>query len=153
MWLAMDTRLVVDGGSGKSTVAGAQAASVALATNEAAVTLDGTIHTCTAETLVQAVENAGFDASVLKPVTVNTVALRVGGMTCAACSSSVERALAATPGVSHVAVMLLTGSAEVHFDPDTTGARALIAVVQAAGFDCELQPEETRCAHPLSPPC
>ena len=48
---------------------------MALATNEAAVTLDGTVHTCTAETLVEAVENAGFDAAVLKPVAVNTVNL------------------------------------------------------------------------------
>jgi len=134
-------------------VAGAQAASVALATNEAAVTLDGTVHTCTAETLVEAVENAGFDAAVLKPVTVNTVALRVGGLTCAACSSTVERALAATPGVSHATVTRLTDSAEVQFDPDATGARSLIAVVQAAGFECELQPEETRCAHPLALLC
>jgi hypothetical protein len=44
------------------------------------------------------------------------VSLRVGGMSCSACVGSVERALAASPGVTHAAVALLTDSAEVRED-------------------------------------
>jgi hypothetical protein len=46
---------------------------VALATHEAAVTVDPTVRTCTAEALVAAVDDAGFDASVIKTAAVNTV--------------------------------------------------------------------------------
>eukprot|EP00850_Spirogloea_muscicola_P027003 SM013728S00145 [mRNA] locus=s13728:28:343:+ [translate_table: standard] len=38
-------------------------------------------------------------------------------MTCAACSSSVERALAALPGVASASVALLQNRAEVVYDP------------------------------------
>jgi hypothetical protein len=45
-----------------------------------------------------------------------------------------------THGVHH--------TTQVRFDPDVTGARSLIAAVQAAGFECELLVEETRCVSP-----
>jgi copper chaperone CopZ len=47
--------------------------------------------------------------------------LKVGGMTCGACSSAVEKALSGVTGVSRAAVNLLGGSAEVWFDGNTTG--------------------------------
>ena len=42
-----------------------------------------------------------------------TVTLEVGGMTCASCIRSVERALEGVPGVLDVAVNLATGDARV----------------------------------------
>jgi cation transport ATPase len=39
--------------------------------------------------------------------------ISVKGMHCSACSSAVESALAALPGVQHASVALLTNSAEV----------------------------------------
>src|SRR5579859_6708819 len=40
-----------------------------------------------------------------------TVHINVGGMTCAACQSHVQRALEGTPGVAKAAVNLMTGEA------------------------------------------
>jgi copper chaperone CopZ len=90
-----------------------------------------------AEALVAAAEDAGFDASLLEvarapgagggaanggaprrggggggPVP-RVARLAVGGMTCAACSGAVERALGAVPGVERAGVALAQGEAEV----------------------------------------
>ena len=42
----------------------------------------------------------------------------ITGMSCAACASHVEKAVAAVPGVASVAVSLLTNSMQVDYAPD-----------------------------------
>ena len=74
---------------------------------------------------------------MLGPVESDVQLLRVGGMTCSACSGAVEAALRKLPGVQTAVVSLITGVAEVRYDPDATGPRHLIAAVEAAGFDAE----------------
>ena len=59
-------------------------------------------------------------------------------MTCAACQSSVQRALAAEPGVIDAAVNLVTRSAAVRYDPGEVSAERLIEAVRATGYDAEL---------------
>jgi len=66
-----------------------------------------------------------------------TVTLEVSGMTCAACSSRVQRALEAAPGVREASVNLMTGSAAVSVDPSATTPDALVQVVRDAGYDAE----------------
>src|SRR6185312_4069158 len=61
-------------------------------------------------------------------------------MTCAACSSRVQRALAARPGVSEAAVNLLTGSATITYDPARAHAEDLVDAVRATGYGAELSP-------------
>ena len=46
---------------------------------------------------------------------VQTVRLRVGGMTCGACSASIEAALGANDGIESVSVALLAEEASVAF--------------------------------------
>ena len=46
-----------------------------------------------------------------------SVTIKVGGMVCAACQAHVQRALDETHGVSKAAVNLMTGQAQVSFDP------------------------------------
>ena len=62
----------------------------------------------------------------------------ITGMSCAACASHVEKAVAAVPGVASVAVSLLTNSMQVDYapdaDPDAT-ARRILRAVDAAGRD------------------
>ena len=48
-----------------------------------------------------------------------TEKFRVTGMTCAACSAHVEKAVAAVPGVEEVTVSLLTNSMHVAFNRPT----------------------------------
>ena len=76
-----------------------------------------------------------------------TVVIPVSGMTCAACSSRVQRALQARPGVEEAAVNLLLGSATVTFDPHRATAGDLVDAVRATGYGAEL-PAEDR-AHTL----
>jgi Cu+-exporting ATPase len=59
-------------------------------------------------------------------------------MTCAACSSRVQRSLEQTPGVQDAAVNLITGTATVAFDPDTVTPANLVDVVRESGYGAEL---------------
>eukprot|EP00850_Spirogloea_muscicola_P017926 SM000159S01757 [mRNA] locus=s159:74244:78897:- [translate_table: standard] len=58
-------------------------------------------------------------------------------MTCAACSSAVERALAALPGVASASVALLQNRAEVVYDPAHIKVEDLVEAVEDAGFEAE----------------
>lgn len=60
----------------------------------------------------------------------------VTGMSCAACSTRVERAVSAVPGVESCAVNLLTNSMGVE---GTAAPDAVIAAVQAAGYGASLK--------------
>ncbi len=64
-----------------------------------------------------------------------SVTLKVSGMTCNGCVASVTRVLKALPGVDAVAVTLTPGEAKVTFDPARTGLPALRAAIQDAGYD------------------
>ncbi len=67
-----------------------------------------------------------------------TIHIHVGGMTCAACQSHVQRALEQTPGVQTAAVNLMTGDATVAFDPSATGADALVEAIVDTGYEAQL---------------
>ena len=60
--------------------------------------------------------------------------LQVGGMTCAACSSRVERGLKKLDGVSNVHVNLATERAAVEYDPATVAIGKLIEAVTTMGY-------------------
>ena len=66
------------------------------------------------------------------------VTIPVGGMTCAACQASVQRALSKEPGVLDASVNLMTESAAVTFDPDVTTPSALVGAIRRTGYDAEL---------------
>ncbi|MDO4570928.1 MAG: heavy metal translocating P-type ATPase [Planctomycetia bacterium] len=66
---------------------------------------------------------------------------RVHGMTCAACSAHVEKAVLNTPGVQSVAVSLLTNSMNVEFEPPAT-TETICSAVAAAGYAAEPDLEE-----------
>ena len=64
----------------------------------------------------------------------------VTGMSCAACSAHVEKAVAAVPGVSGVAVSLLTNSMQVEYEGDPV-PDDVIAAVEAAGYGAAVAEE------------
>jgi Cu+-exporting ATPase len=70
---------------------------------------------------------SGGEASVKKT-------LRVGGMTCAACSGRVERELAKAPGVVSANVNLATQKATVEYRPQETTESQLKQVVADSGY-------------------
>ena len=63
-----------------------------------------------------------------------TVTLKVDGMTCGGCVASVTRVLKATPGVGDAVVRLDTRSATVTFDPARTSVPALTSAIEDAGY-------------------
>ncbi len=66
------------------------------------------------------------------------VTIPVGGMTCAACQASVQRALSREPGVLDASVNLMTESAAVTFDPSVTTPTTLVGAIQRTGYEAEL---------------
>ncbi|HEX5632348.1 MAG TPA: heavy metal translocating P-type ATPase, partial [Gemmatimonadales bacterium] len=68
--------------------------------------------------------------------------LDIGGMTCAACSARVQRALERTDGVAEAAVNLMTNSASVAYDPARTSPQQLMAVVEQTGYQAAIPADE-----------
>ena len=67
----------------------------------------------------------------------------VTGMTCAACSARVEKAVKAVPGVTEVSVSLLTNAMGVE---GTAPESAIISAVQAAGYGASVKGREAASA-------
>ena len=64
-----------------------------------------------------------------------TIALKVSGMSCSGCVGSVTRVLKAVSGVTEVAVQLTPGRADVTYDPARTAPAALKAAIEDAGYE------------------
>uniref|UniRef100_A0A061RQH4 P-type Cu(+) transporter n=2 Tax=Tetraselmis sp. GSL018 TaxID=582737 RepID=A0A061RQH4_9CHLO len=68
--------------------------------------------------------------------------LRIGGMTCSSCSSTVEHAVGALAGVHSVKVNLLTEKATVEYDPSAISAESIAEEVEDVGFEASVQDDE-----------
>ena len=66
-----------------------------------------------------------------------SVVIRVGGMSCQGCVRNVTGVLLAVPGVTSVEVSLEAGEARVEFDPAQAGMAAFRSAIEDAGFDAE----------------
>lgn len=72
---------------------------------------------------------------------------KISGMSCAACSSSVQRVVSKLDGVSVCDVNLITGKMTVDYDETKTGEADFIRVVEKAGFGISPDtPEKTSAA-------
>jgi copper chaperone len=63
-----------------------------------------------------------------------TLDLKIEGMTCGGCVKSVTRVLTGVAGVSSADVSLEKGRARVTYDPARTGAEAMKQAVERAGY-------------------
>lgn len=73
-----------------------------------------------------------------------TVTLRVKGMTCGGCATSVESALKSTDGVEGAKVSYKRGTAIVKYDDQKVTVAKLREVVNNTGFTCEVPESATR---------
>lgn len=64
----------------------------------------------------------------------NEIILSVTGMTCGGCVNSVQKVLAALPGVQRVEVTLAPGQARVVYDAARVERTAMVQTVVDAGF-------------------
>jgi Cu+-exporting ATPase len=84
------------------------------------------------EALKASIEKAGY--GVAQPSAAKTVVIPVRGMTCAACSAAIERALRKLAGVTSASVNLTTEKATVVYDPTLVRVSALKNAITAAGY-------------------
>ena len=110
-------------------------ASVNLATERAQVAITGS--ETTAGQVVAAIEQAGF------AVPLQTIELAISGMSCAACSTRLEKVLNRLPGVE-AAVNLASERATIRYRPGLAAAAGLIATIEAAGFHGQLADAQSR---------
>jgi len=76
-------------------------------------------------------------ASAVSAVT-RTVTLRVKGMTCGGCATSVEKALKSTDGVTDVKVSFEKGKAVVKYNDQKVTVARLREVVDSTGMSCDV---------------
>ena len=67
-----------------------------------------------------------------------TTTLSVGGMTCGACTSSVESGFKGVDGAGAISVSLMTNRAVVHHDPYKLSAEQVAEIIEDRGFDAEV---------------
>ncbi|CAJ1406886.1 unnamed protein product [Effrenium voratum] len=133
-------------------LAGVHEVEVSLLRARASVRFDST--TLSAEQLADEIEAVGFDATLTSvtstkprsaPLT-RRVELSVQGMTCAACSGAVERALRNGAGVLDVQVSLLRSKAVVTCTSEAATAEALAEEVEDCGFEAAVVSETQAAA-------
>ena len=69
---------------------------------------------------------------------------RVTGMSCAACSAHVEKAVNKVQGVDSVSVNLLANTMVVTYDPAAAGESEIVAAVEKAGYGASRMMKEER---------
>ncbi|OJX81223.1 heavy metal translocating P-type ATPase [Magnetospirillum sp. 64-120] len=111
-------------------VEGVFSASVSLAAEQADIHFDKA--RTTPVQLAEAVTKAGFS------VPDDQVEMGIGGMTCAACSTRLEKVLAKVPGVTQASVNLAAERASVHFAAGTVTVADLVMAVERAGFRAQV---------------
>ena len=117
---------------------GVASADVNLATERLTVTYDET--RTGFDAIRQAVEDTGYGLFELAPEApaaggaARRAEIGVEGMTCAACSSAVERSLRKVPGVFEASVNLMTNRATVSYDPALAKLADLKAAIDDAGY-------------------
>ncbi|KAL7280550.1 hypothetical protein ACG7TL_005482 [Trametes sanguinea] len=96
----------------------------------------------TPDKIISEISDIGFDATLIPPTRSDTITLRIYGMTCSSCTSTVEKELGAMPGVSSVAVSLATETCKVEFDRTMVGPRELVERIEEMGFDAMVSDQE-----------
>jgi len=80
---------------------------------------------------------AGLGFQIVLPETATEIALSVGGMHCASCSSRIEKVVGAMEGVQRCEVNLATGLAKIVIDPGRVSQRQLRETIAGLGFKAE----------------
>ena len=114
-------------------VDGVENVAVNLADETAAFTIDDAGHLPDA---MRALSEAGYPAKQDQTV------LEIDGMSCASCVGRIEKLLQQSPGVTDVAVSLVTESANITFVTGATTADTLAYVVTGAGYPARPQQQE-----------
>ncbi|KAI9205598.1 uncharacterized protein BJ171DRAFT_63278 [Polychytrium aggregatum] len=105
---------------------------VALLSERAQVKFDTSL--ATASVVEDAINEIGFEATIIVQNAAGSVDLRILGMTCASCSGKIEREISKLPGIKSIAVNLLGQSGHVEFDKSVVGVRTIAEKIEELGF-------------------
>ncbi|OAL20541.1 hypothetical protein AYO22_08842 [Fonsecaea multimorphosa] len=140
--------------AGFKDVPGVKSMSVSLLAERAIVQHDAKI--ISADALAEIIEDRGFDASVIdsklqdatRPAGGNaeandqsqtwTTTVAIEGMTCGACTSSVEGAFKGVPGLVKFNISLLAERAVISHDPVVLPSEKIVELIEDAGFDAKI---------------
>ncbi|ODQ65094.1 heavy metal translocatin [Nadsonia fulvescens var. elongata DSM 6958] len=142
--------------SSMASMPGVGDVAVSLVTEKAAINFDDTI--VNANEILERIEDCGFDAKLLdlqplksknavptlhsskatKTPRIEEVKIKVYGMTCSSCTSSIESNISSIEGVNHVVVALATEEAKITYDANIIGPRQFIENIEDSGFDAIL---------------
>jgi Cu+-exporting ATPase len=81
----------------------------------------------------KAIEKAGY--GVIEEETNKKIDMKIGGMTCAACSKAVERVVKKLDGVDSVNVNIATEKASINYDPSKVRLSQIKAAITKAGYE------------------
>ncbi|KAJ8526908.1 hypothetical protein K7X08_029385 [Anisodus acutangulus] len=94
------------------------------------------------ETIRETIEDVGFQATLITEETNDKTSqvcrIRIKGMTCTSCSTTVESALQLIPGVQKARVALATEEAEIQYDPWISTYNQLLESIEDTGFEAIL---------------
>ena len=142
--------------AGFKDVSGVKSMNVSLMTNRAVVQHDASV--ITAEAVAEIIEDRGFDAEIKdskvlvsarakimqKELSQQNVAdlmtttVTIEGMTCGACTSSVESAFKGVDGLVRFNISLLAERAVIVHDPEKLPAEKITETIDDAGFDARI---------------
>ena len=135
-------------------VAGVKNFSISLLSERAVIEHDPSI--LSPEKLAETIEDTGFDAEILETKAADTPSTKpkhrrkgdqtklmtttvaIEGMTCGACTSSVEGGFKDVSGVMQFNISLLAERAVILHNPDKISTSAIVETIEDRGFDAEI---------------
>ena len=112
---------------------GVEKAVVNLLANKATVEFDS--NKTSTDDIIKTIEKTGYEV----PLTRRT--LLVEGMTCAACSARIEKALNKVEGIKSASVNLSTNKAVVEFQSGAIDDETLVSIIEKTGYKAEVEVE------------
>ncbi|KAK5047764.1 hypothetical protein LTR84_006429 [Exophiala bonariae] len=141
--------------SGFKEVAGVKSFSISLLAGRAVIQHDASI--IDADALAEIIEDRGFDATVLESKIQNTLrpnlaigtdseptsatwttTVAIEGMTCGACTSSVEKGFKDVQGLVRFNISLLAERAVISHTPSILSAEKIAEIIEDSGFDAKI---------------
>jgi len=94
--------------------------------------------------IYEKIESIGYGVVKKKIVDGNKISLNIEGMSCAACSTGIEKALNGSKGILSASVNLTTEKAIVSFDKSKIRVSEILEIVDSLGYKATKAEEETR---------
>lgn len=94
------------------------------------------------ESIRETIEDVGFEVTLIKEEKIDQSSqvcrVRINGMTCTACSSTVESTLKSLQGILTAQVALATEEAQVYYDPNIINYNNILQSIEDTGFEATL---------------